>query len=349
MTDKGEHDGWVYKQGSLVKNWKRRFMVLRGKQLTYYDTAQITARTKEKGSFQVITVELSSDLQNGLIVHGRGGRVLKLYTESAESTNGWFRAIMDATTVNMNVSAGADRFSDRYSTLSGSNNGDTVDVDEQLDLLERLESLPLEDEQVQHSGWLTKEGMRVKSWKRRYFTLRGDTLSYFDSADTGRNAKGYGHVRAVEVNGEVPNSLDVRFDNNRILRVRADSPEDMQEWLCMLSDAIEAASIDQSKVRQSVAIRQSLRTSMASNPKVHRASVVAPTRHSLASVPSGRPSLARGGAKIPASASYPTQTSMELSNDSYMSVYSAQSSTLSSDNQSGEYYDSDDDSDGDWI
>ncbi|KAJ0393412.1 hypothetical protein P43SY_005989 [Pythium insidiosum] len=55
-----QHAGWIYKQGSLVKNWKRRFMVLRGKQLTYYDTDKLTPRVKEKGSFQVITVELSA-------------------------------------------------------------------------------------------------------------------------------------------------------------------------------------------------------------------------------------------------------------------------------------------------
>ncbi|RLN45246.1 hypothetical protein BBJ29_002533 [Phytophthora kernoviae] len=99
MAIDGQYAGWVYKQGSLVKNWKKRFMVLRGRQLTYYDTAKVSPTVKAKGSFQVITVELSTDIQNGLLVHGRGGRVLKLYTASAEATSTWTLAQLRKVTV----------------------------------------------------------------------------------------------------------------------------------------------------------------------------------------------------------------------------------------------------------
>lgn len=363
----GEHAGWIYKQGSLVKSWKKRFMVLRGKQLTYYDTERLTPRVKEKGSFQVITVELSSDIQNGLIVHGRGGRVLKLYTDAADKTNGWYNAIMDATTgggVNANAN---NSHMERYSSFSGSAHSGELD-DDQLDILSRLESLPLEEAQVQYSGWLTKEGMRVKSWKRRYFTLRGDTLSYFDSADVGSNAKGYGHVRAVEVNGERANSLDIRFDNGRILRVAAESPKSMQEWLCKLSDAVEAAHMDNNNARQSLAIRSSFRASMSaatSTMAKDRQSMHAqPLRHSIpgpvAQVsPPQRPSIANMNTRMPPRPQPHQQHQHQeqvfdrrrSSNGSYgeMSAsYAAQSSTLSS-NQSGEYFDEDSDSEGDWI
>ncbi|KAJ8528612.1 hypothetical protein ON010_g14717 [Phytophthora cinnamomi] len=176
----GEFAGWVYKQGSLVRNWKKRFMVLRGRQLTYYDTAKVGPTVKAKGSFQVITVELSTDIQNGLLVHGRGGRVLKLYTASAEATSSWYNMILDAT------AAAPQQFAppDRFSTLSAASTAKPVDVDDEMELLDRLESLPMSEdgcEQVVHSGWLKKEGARVKSWKRRYFVLRGNALSYFNS------------------------------------------------------------------------------------------------------------------------------------------------------------------------
>ncbi|GMF30501.1 unnamed protein product [Phytophthora lilii] len=301
----GEYAGWVYKQGSLVKNWKKRFMVLRGRQLTYYDTAKLDPTVKAKGSFQVITVELSTDIQNGLLVHGRGGRVLKLYTASAEATSAWYNMILDATTAAPQQFAAAPP--DRFSTLSAgtSQPASSVDLDDHMELLDRLESLPISDdgsEQVTHSGWLKKEGARVKSWKRRYFVLRGNALSYFNSEDTGAAAKGYGHVRAVEVNGTVKNGLDITFDNGRVLRVSARNSAEMEVWLCKLSDAIEAANAEMNNVRQSLAARSSFRASSMGGPSPTRMkqqyqqqqrmqyynnnNAGVPVRHSLASVPS---------------------------------------------------------------
>ena len=301
----GEYAGWVYKQGSLVKNWKKRFMILRGRQLTYYDTAKVTPMVKAKGSFQVITVELSTDIQNGLLVHGRGGRVLKLYTESAETTSTWYNMILGATTVAPQQFLAAPP--DRFSTLSTSSTLTPVSsmgLDDEMALLNRLESLPLSEdgtEQVTHSGWLKKEGACIKSWKRRYFVLRGNALSYFDSEDTGATAKGNGHVRAVEVNGTLAKGLDITFDNERVLRVVARTSAEMEVWLCKLSDAIEAANAEQNNVRQSIAARNSFRLLSkvgGSSPtrmkqqyqqqqyQQHHGNTRIPERHSLASVPS---------------------------------------------------------------
>lgn len=40
---------------------------------------------------------------------------------------------------------------------------------------------------IVHEGWATKQGSKVKNWKRRYFVLRKDnTLSYY--ADTKDSA-----------------------------------------------------------------------------------------------------------------------------------------------------------------
>lgn len=357
MNYDGQHGGWVFKQGSLVRNWKKRFLVLRGKQLTYYDTASITAKTKEKGSFQVITVELSSDIQNGLLVHGKGGRVLKLYTESAESTRAWYTAILEATT---GMIAGGSRMSSfgagdaRYSMLSSanSNNSSSVDVDEELELLDRLDSLPLDDggvASIHHSGWLKKEGSRVKSWKKRYFTLHGNTLSYYDSADTGSAAKGYGHVKGVEVNGTRANSLDIMFERGRLLRVCAKSHDDMEQWLCIISEAIELNNAENNNLRQSLASRGSFRTSMPTVVKPPRVNSM-PMRHSISSAPPAVPSPSkepplRLGGSVPISSVFDRPQS---SKDSY--VTSQSSSYLEEyamETDSDEY--ESDDSEGDWI
>ncbi|KAI9990305.1 hypothetical protein PInf_021115 [Phytophthora infestans] len=345
-----EYSGWVYKQGSLVKNWKKRFMVLSGRQLTYYDTSKLNPTVKPKGSFQVITVELSPDIQNGLLVHGRGGRVFKLYTASAEATSAWYNMILDATT------AAPQQFvavpPDRFSTLSAASSK-PVDVDDEMELLDRLESLPPSDsgsEQVTHFGWLKKEGARVKSWKRRYFVLRGNALSYFNSEDTGAAAKGYGHVRAVEVNGTVTNGLDISFDNGRILRVSTRNSKDMELWLCKLSDAIEAANAEMTNVRQSLAARSSFRASSIGGPSPtrmkqqqriqHYNNRNAGMRHSLASVPSKPRGSAVETPEMPQRRTVYEKRSSSSLDDSYISSgLSSQFSSSSSYNHSNSFPD----------
>lgn len=354
MSFDGEHGGWVFKQGSLVRNWKKRFMVLRGKQLAYYDTATITAKTKEKGSFQVITVELSSDIQNGLLVHGKGGRVLKLYTDSAESTRAWYTAILEATT-GMIVGGGSrmSMTSDgRFSLLStaNSNNSSSVDVDDELELLDRLDSLPLDDGTVSihHSGWLKKEGSRVKSWKKRYFTLHGNTLSYYDSADTGSAAKGYGHVKSVEVNDSIPNSLDIKFERGRLLRVSAKNNDDMEQWLCILSEAIEVTNAENNNIRQSLASRSSFRMSVpATIVKPPRVSSM-PMRHSFspAPAPSTPNKQQTYGGSVPAYSS--AFDKRQSTSDSYATSQSqSYPEEFAVETDSDEY--ESDDSEGDWI
>lgn len=356
-----DHAGWVYKQGSLVRNWKKRFMVLHARQLTYYDTARITPSTKEKGSFTVITVELSSEIQNGLLVHGRGGRVLKLYTDSAESTSAWYARIMEATAP---PAQGIDRRSSmmaadnyRYSSMGSSATGNaSVDLDDELDLMDRLDALPLDDAPVTHSGWLKKEGSRVKSWKRRFFVLRGNALSYFDSEDTGAAAKGYGHVKTVEVNDTVSNGLDVTFDNGRVLRVSAKTRPDMEMWLCQLSDGIEQANAERANARQSLAVRGSFRASAPSMLKPQPSPMQAQMRRSLVSLPS-HPMEAVPAPPLPPrhySSTYTASGSLDkrqYSDDSYVSsevsTFQEHPTTSFVETDSDEYLS--DESEGDWI
>lgn len=37
------------------------------------------------------------------------------------------------------------------------------------------------------SGWLLKEGVSVRSWKRRYFVLKGDYLFYFKDTECSKD------------------------------------------------------------------------------------------------------------------------------------------------------------------
>ncbi len=39
----------------------------------------------------------------------------------------------------------------------------------------------VQDDHIERSGWLWKEGRKVTTWKRRWFTLAGQTLSYYET------------------------------------------------------------------------------------------------------------------------------------------------------------------------
>jgi len=42
---------------------------------------------------------------------------------------------------------------------------------------------PMSTEEITFRGWLVKEGQKVKSWKKRFFTLRSGALFYYESPD----------------------------------------------------------------------------------------------------------------------------------------------------------------------
>lgn len=53
-------------------------MTIRDTILVYYDTSQITRETKVKGRLAILSVELDDQINHGIIIHGKGGRILKM-------------------------------------------------------------------------------------------------------------------------------------------------------------------------------------------------------------------------------------------------------------------------------
>lgn len=206
----GHYAGWIYKQGSLVKSWKKRYFILDGNRLSYYDTSLITSDTKPKGVLIVLSVETSTKIRNGLLVHGTGGRVMHMYTESSEEANVWLSKL---------------KFLNQEDVSDDSEYASSSPMDNTLGNV--------------HSGWLHKEGKHVKSWKLRYFVLKGMELVYYDSSEKNSTAKGGGKVSGVTVWKEKPNSLNIYFAKGRLLRVSADTLTDMTIWFEQLSLVVD--------------------------------------------------------------------------------------------------------------
>jgi hypothetical protein len=230
-----EHDyaGWVYKRGSFVKSWKKRFMVLKSKQLSYFDSDNLSTISKAKGGFTVITVEYATDINNGLLIHGAGGRVMKIFTESADSCADWFDAITHVM-VNQVMSLGMLRHRSSSASIGDFTNTHSSTSSNQL-----------VDDTIENgcAGWLAKEGRHVKNWKRRYFSLKGPSLTYYDNANMTGVSKGHGQVCGVHLNPEKPYSIDINFEKGgRVLRVTADDQDDFERWFHALTSAVEGKS-----------------------------------------------------------------------------------------------------------
>merc|ERR1712137_1308904 len=97
------------------------------------------------------------------------------------------------------------------------------------------------------SGFLTKQGGNFKSWKTRWFVLKGDTIYYFkskkDTEQTGEIKLG----STSSCNPEPAQSKKGRYrfsvgTVNRIFHIFSESEQDMQDWVEKISQAINIIS-----------------------------------------------------------------------------------------------------------
>ncbi|CAK4066287.1 unnamed protein product [Aphanomyces euteiches] len=198
-------EGWIHKQGSVVPSWKKRYMVLSGRDVAYYDRDVKDAKAKEKGFFKLVAVYGNNDIENGLILTDDTGKSMNIYTKTRDEFAICYRAMKHA-------------------------------VDQA-----NVKSTPRAPQQpaapsVQHSGWLEKEGDLVPTWKRRYFYLIDTNLKYFDKPQGGVQ-KGGGRVIDVSLSDR-QYGLSIQLDNGRVLKVVADSEADAQAWYNAVNQAL---------------------------------------------------------------------------------------------------------------
>eukprot|EP01094_Clydonella_sp_ATCC50884_P012976 TRINITY_DN2326_c0_g1_i4.p1 TRINITY_DN2326_c0_g1~~TRINITY_DN2326_c0_g1_i4.p1 ORF type:complete len:177 (-),score=54.07 TRINITY_DN2326_c0_g1_i4:299-829(-) len=98
---------------------------------------------------------------------------------------------------------------------------------------------------VNHSGWLTKQGAFVRSWKRRWFVQRGATISYFRNQGDSEPA-GVIDLESCQVHHATRktgkrNALElVTADRN--FYMYADSSEEMEQWIKSINEVRSLSS-----------------------------------------------------------------------------------------------------------
>ncbi|CAI5705591.1 unnamed protein product [Peronospora effusa] len=85
-------------------------------------------------------------------------------------------------------------------------------------------------------GWLKKEGGNIKSWKQRYFTLHGSTLSYYKS-EKGSLLRSV-NVVDVAVHPLISRGLALSTVGGRKLIIQAESNEDYNRWFNSIQGAV---------------------------------------------------------------------------------------------------------------
>merc|ERR1712228_496125 len=104
---------------------------------------------------------------------------------------------------------------------------------------------------VIHSGWLTKEGQVVKSWKRRFFVLTDTKLLRYFEDEQQTKFKGAINVQSIssikEGDAVEPywNFMIHLQTPDRLYLLNADSEAKRQEWLNMLDEGKKAINYDE--------------------------------------------------------------------------------------------------------
>ncbi|XP_011604233.1 pleckstrin homology domain-containing family A member 1 isoform X1 [Takifugu rubripes] len=103
-----------------------------------------------------------------------------------------------------------------------------------------------QDQAFIKAGYCVKQGAVMKNWKRRYFMLDENSISYYKS-DLEREALKVVPLREIHKVQECKQSELMMRDNlfemvtsSRTFYIQADSPEDMHSWIKAISGAIVA-------------------------------------------------------------------------------------------------------------
>ncbi|XP_034564579.1 pleckstrin homology domain-containing family A member 1-like isoform X3 [Notolabrus celidotus] len=104
----------------------------------------------------------------------------------------------------------------------------------------------VQDQGIIKAGYCVKQGAVMKNWKRRYFMLEENALSYYKS-DLEREALRLIPLKEIHKVQECKQSELMMRDNlfemvtsSRTFYIQADSPEDMHSWIKAISGAIVA-------------------------------------------------------------------------------------------------------------
>ncbi|OQS00339.1 hypothetical protein THRCLA_06006 [Thraustotheca clavata] len=222
--------GYVYR---LSKKWKRRFLVLEGRQLSYFGSEEMAmdASIPPKGTIQVCAAYHWTEVNSGLMIISATGEMWKCYYEMTNAGEMILPALARITekcrAVADNRDAGGDLIpASEVVAIRHCCNANAVE-----DFKRRNLSIPLRVKDHVTRGWVEKRGSFVQSWKRRYFVLRENVLAYYDINLEGQTKKGGDIVVSINNYAKRANGLEFNMASGRCLVGCTETTEDHVQWL----------------------------------------------------------------------------------------------------------------------
>ncbi|XP_061086724.1 pleckstrin homology domain-containing family A member 1 isoform X3 [Conger conger] len=182
----------------------------------------------------------------------------------------------------------------------------------------------MQDQAVIKAGYCVKQGAVMKNWKRRYFLLDENSVSYFKS-DLEKDPLRMIPLKEVHKVQECKQSDIMMRDNlfevvttSRTFYIQSDSPEDMHSWIKAISGAIVA---QRGPGRSAATMRQARRLS---NPCIQRSTASIPASSTATRAPpqgpSSSPRKALFSSPMPPRAHSLTTRSLAWDSEDFMSL-----------------------------
>ena len=239
--------GFCTKQGSIRKNWTKRFFILSSGVLSYYekclDVYPYSSGYKGHISLTYATISSSVDSKTGLLTiditnEAEDGKSALLFRgDDDEDTKEWAAAIDEQIYAQAKspspVQQDTKGRDQKIRDITGAT--ETNDPERPHTVSDHSAS-----DSIIISGWLSKKGSVVKTWKTRYFILSQGWMSYY--------AKGPPHV--ADRKGQMPlDGANVTLQDNlqllvkstilkRELWLRYESEELRERWRNVIEDEI---------------------------------------------------------------------------------------------------------------
>jgi len=233
--------GWLFKEKHGIKNlaspWHKRYFVLKDNILGWYRDESASGKASGHIYVESYRVYKLDDKENKKpfcfeLIDQKENRI-KLAADNEEGLNSWMEALKNAKNRKFaQKKAVPQQEEDEELTFSDAPTSSST-----------TSSHPDDSKPIIKEGWLEKKGQTRRNWNKRWFVLRGSTLSYYAAQDykvlKGRvNLVGSRVLtHAVKRGEEKPLIFAIR-NPDRDFIIRASGLDEKDSWIKVIKENI---------------------------------------------------------------------------------------------------------------
>eukprot|EP00029_Vermamoeba_vermiformis_P006300 TRINITY_DN2431_c0_g1_i1.p1 TRINITY_DN2431_c0_g1~~TRINITY_DN2431_c0_g1_i1.p1 ORF type:complete len:655 (+),score=165.37 TRINITY_DN2431_c0_g1_i1:48-2012(+) len=234
-------EGWLTKEGKKSGKWQMRWFVLKDHKISYYRSKLVSepAGVIELSHAHVKVSSIDRVNTFEIIIPNR---VYYIQTDNSSDFFAWQEVIKQA----------IHQYNVIYRNLNLESSG-ALELIRQIGPNKTLQAVYEEKRQstfvIEYSGYLTKRGDTVKSWKKRWFVLKDNRLAYYAKKEDqqpkgsiplgGTDVKVSTEETAQRVKGCPSPAMFEIATPGRVFYIEAESTEDMEKWLGVICLSIQ--------------------------------------------------------------------------------------------------------------